>query len=117
MAGLFRRKQKTEKAQDLDALTLLTLQQRGADLTKSRNIRHYLYGASEDALKPAVAQLAQAGYSVELRPAATGGTWLALAERNEPVDASTVASGRALFERLAHETRGGDYDGWEAALG
>jgi hypothetical protein len=114
--ALFNRKTRPTDKRALDLQTLVALQRSGAVLTNARNIRHYLYGRDESALTPAVAALRAERYSVQLTPAATGGNWLALAEREEVVDASSVAVGRQLFERLASETLGGEYDGWEAAV-
>lgn len=85
-------------------------------LTNRRNIRHYLYGPDHPSMAAAEATLQAQGYTLDSRPAATGGTWLVLAEREEVVDPATVASARKLFEELASKIQGGDYDGWEAAI-
>lgn len=114
--ALFNRKARPTNKRALDLQTLAALQQNGAVLTNTRSIRHHLYGRSESALTPATAELRAEGYSVELTPEATGGNWLALAEREEVVDAASVGVARQLFERLASEAPGGDYDGWEAAI-
>jgi|SRR5438552_6149822 len=113
--ALFRKKSAASKA-DLDAQTLAQLVKAGAVLTNRRNIRHYLYAREEAAATSAVARLEAEGYRVDSRAAATGGTWLLLAERDEVVNAATVASARRLFETLAGSMNGGDYDGWEAAI-
>jgi hypothetical protein len=101
---------------DPDAQLLAVMVSRGAVLTNRRNVRHYLYGRDEDAAAPAAAALVREGYSVDSRPAATGGNWLLLAEKEEVVNAASVAAARKLFEGLANTMTGGDYDGWEAAI-
>jgi hypothetical protein len=113
--ALFKKKSPPSNA-DLDAQTLAQLVKAGAVLTNLRNVRHYLYGRNEAATSSASAALVAQGYQVESRAAATGGTWLLLAEREEVVNAASVASARQLFEGLARSMDGGDYDGWEAAV-
>jgi len=114
--SLFKRKQPTIIKPDVDSLTLANLEKRGAILTNRRSIRHFLYGQNEAAMAPAITSLQDGGYSVDSRPAASGGNWLVLAEREEIVDQASVASARILFEHLARATLGGEYDGWEASI-
>jgi glycine cleavage system regulatory protein len=61
------------------------------------------------------AELQQAGYQVEVRPAATGQQWLAKATIVIVPSTSNIALLRDRFESLA-DRLGGDYDGWEAAV-
>ena len=110
---LFKRKQTPQNA---DAETLAQLQKAGADLSNSRNVRHYLYGPDAAAMADALDRLQAAGFTTTSQPAATGGNWLLLAERQEVVNAATVAEARQLFEGLARSIPEGEYDGWEAAL-
>lgn len=115
--ALFRKKSPTPPTKtELDAATLDQLVSHGAVLTNQRNIRHYLYARNEEATPQAAEELRSLGYTVESRSAATGDTWLLLAEREEVVDSTSVAAARQLFERLSASMDGGDYDGWEAAI-
>jgi hypothetical protein len=52
---------------------------------------------------------------VEVRPAATGSNWLALARIDLVPSAQNIQMLRERFEALAARS-GGDYDGWEAAV-
>jgi hypothetical protein len=113
--GLFKRKPPIGKAA-FDAQTLAEMVKHGAVLTNRRNVRHYLYGSNESEVDRAAVTLKGGGYRVEVRPAGTGGNWLALAEREEVVNPTSVAAARALFAGLASEIQGGEYDGWEAAI-
>jgi hypothetical protein len=63
----------------------------------------------------AAAELRQAGYSVDVRPAATGSTWLALARIDLAPSEQSIREVRERFEALALQL-GGEYDGWEAAV-
>jgi regulator of RNase E activity RraB len=101
---------------EADRLTLEALVERGADLANERNVRHYLYGDSLEALRTAASRLEDAGYAVQVGRAATGPQFLAMAEQRQLLNAETAAQARQLFESLASEIPGGDYDGWEAEL-
>jgi hypothetical protein len=115
--ALFKKKSTApQNKAELDATTLAQLVKAGAVLTNRRNVRHYLYASNETTTTAAVATLRAEGYNVDSRHAATGGTWLLLAEREEVVDSTSVAAARKLFEQLADSMDGGDYDGWEAAI-
>jgi hypothetical protein len=115
--ALFKKKAPTPSSKaELDAATLAQLVKAGAVLTNRRNIRHYLYACNESATTGAAEALRAEGYKVDSRRAATGATWLLLAEREEVVDSTNVAAARELFERLSASMEGGEYDGWEAAV-
>jgi hypothetical protein len=107
---LFRR-----KPRDLDQLTLDQLKKAGGDLSKSTELVCYLYLPDESRAQQAAAQLRLAGFAVDVRPAATNPTWLALARIEMVPSRENVAMIRARFETLASQL-GGDFDGWEAAV-
>lgn len=117
MGFLDRFRQKPPPGPELDLLILRQLEGRGADLTRSRHILHFLYFADEAAAKRAVSAIESAGYEVTLTgPDEDPARWSVRAEATRVVDYSTVAGYRTRFEQIADEY-GGEYDGWEAAAG
>jgi hypothetical protein len=112
MKWLFGDKGKKKPASQgaLDQLTLQQLAQAGGNLEKPTEVVNYLYVPTQ-----AGDELRQAGYSVEVRPAATGSNWLALARIDLVPSAQNIQMLRERFEALAARS-GGDYDGWEAAV-
>ena len=116
LAGLFRRRPSAPSASMRpDQLTLHQLDMAGADRTKATEIVNYLYTPTEEAARTAADELAPAGYSLEVRPAATGSQWLALATIQVPPTEQNIELIRTRFEDLAARV-GGEYDGWEAAV-
>lgn len=113
MNFLFRKKKPSPAAGD--AAVIAALKKHGVDLTQRRSVQHYLYFPREDEAQAAAAQLRSDGFDVEVKPAALGSSWLALATHNTVVDESTIAALRARFEALVTPTAG-EYDGWEAAV-
>jgi rhodanese-related sulfurtransferase len=102
-----------------DDLVLDQLRGLGADLTKPRDARFYLYLRTEEDAGAAAEALRAEGYATVAEPSATPGgehPWLVPASRDMVVDADTIADARRLFGDLA-ERYSGDYDGWEAAAG
>jgi len=99
----------------LDDQTRRQLAQAGGDLAKPADVVNYLYLPDEPRAQKAGAELRSAGFTVEVRPAATGQKWLTKANRDMVPSAENIAQMRALLERLANQL-GGDYDGWEAAV-
>jgi rhodanese-related sulfurtransferase len=100
---------------DLDQLTLEQLAKAGANLAKPTEVIIYLYLPDEARARTAADELEQAGYHVDVRTAATGPSWLALATINMVPSLENIALLRGRFESLASRL-GGDYDGWEAAV-
>ena len=84
-------------------------------MSKPTDIVNYLYLPTEADARAAGADLTSAGYQVEVRPAATGATWLALARIDMVPSAGNIRLIRQRFEGLASRF-GGEYDGWEAAV-
>jgi regulator of ribonuclease activity B len=117
MRWLFGDKRKKHPT-DMGALDQMTLQQlvkAGANLDKPTDVVNYLYLPTEQLAESAGAELRQAGFTVEVRPAVTGSNWLALARIDMVPNAETIRLLRARFEALASKL-GGEYDGWEAAV-
>ena len=117
MKWLFGDKSK-KRGPDKNALDKLTLQQlgaAGANLAKPTDVVNYLYLPTEAPAQAAGVELRQAGFSVEVRPAATGSNWLALARMDLVPSPENIKLLRERFEGLAAKF-GGEYDGWEAAV-
>ncbi len=102
-------------AEDADQITVQKLAGMGADLSRPRQILHFLEFASGAAAEDAQAALERGGYEVTVsRPDEETTHWLVRAEAHRVVSATTVRAFRTWFERLAAE-HGGDYEGWEAS--
>ncbi|MDP9244828.1 MAG: ribonuclease E inhibitor RraB [Chloroflexota bacterium] len=97
-----------------DGAVLEQLRNAGADLSKARDVRYYLYVPTQDAATQVANELAAAGRTVDVSPAATGSDWLILVNEQVVVDATTLAARRSDFE-AALDGVDGMYDGWEAA--
>jgi rhodanese-related sulfurtransferase len=108
-------KKKPRSQGSLDQLTLQQLAKAGANLNKPTDVVNYLYVPTEQLAQAAAAKLREAGYSVEVRPAATGSNWLALARIDLVPSPENIQLLRDRFEALAAKS-GGEYDGWEAAV-
>ena len=115
MKWLFGKKKPPADKAALDLLTLQQLAKAGANLEKPTDVVNYLYLPTEPLAQQAGAELREAGYSVEVRPAATGSTWLALARIDLVPSNQNIGMLRDRFEALAMKF-GGEYDGWEAAV-
>jgi rhodanese-related sulfurtransferase len=108
-------KKKLTRQGALDQLTLQQLAKVGGNLAKPTDVVNYLYLPTEHLAQAAAAELREAGYSVEVRPAATDSNWLALARIDLVPSPENIQSLRDRFEALAGKS-GGEYDGWEAAV-
>ena len=76
---------------------------------------NYLYLPDQARAQEAAAQLRDAGYAVEVRPAAKCSTRLARENRDLVPNPAKSAEMRAKFEGVA-KLLGGEYDGWETAV-
>jgi regulator of RNase E activity RraB len=104
----------------LDVQLVAQLQQNGADITKPREILHYLYFPSEDLARNTVEQLSKSGYeaSEKLSKHSTADAakpWVVIGRRETVVNEKTIADMRMHLTEIAHRYHG-DYDGWEAAV-
>ena len=104
---------------DPDQAVLKQLRKIGANLSKPREVIHFLYFPTQVAAEQASTQLRGEGYAIDVRPAANAdqnppNPWLMEARIRAVVDETTVAPMRVRFEQLA-EAGSGEYDGWEAA--
>ena len=82
----------------------------------SQRVSHYLYFSGQEAAAPVVAELREQGFDVEERQSADGKNWLVLAHHDMVATRSVVEAMRVRMKALA-EPAGGEYDGWEAAVG
>jgi len=118
MFDRFRRKRKGPPAlppTDLDGEVIDQLRQLGADLALPRDTQHYLYAPTESAADSIAADIAGDGRKIEVRPSASGGTWLVKLNMDLVVSSESIRQLRTELESAAAR-HGGDYDGWEAAL-
>jgi hypothetical protein len=98
-----------------DAEVIDQLRAAGADLSRAREVRYYLYLPTQDQANEVADRVATSGRSIEVTPAATGSDWLVLVTEIAIVDEATMAARREEFETAVAEA-GGEYDGWEAAV-
>jgi hypothetical protein len=110
-----RRKKQSTDMGALDQMTLQQLAKAGANLDKATDVVNYLYLSTQALAQSAGAELRQAGFTVEVRAAATGSNWLALARIDMVPNAENIRLLRERFEALA-SSLGGEYDGWESAV-
>ncbi len=115
VVSLFARTPSADAVLAADRRLLATLARSGADLSRPRQVRHYLYVADERTAVEAVDALAL-DYDVEVIPCERDNGRLVVASRDEVVCIDVIAQSRCRFEELARTLRGGDYDGWDAAI-
>jgi hypothetical protein len=102
-----------------DKRVLKQLRRLGANLSRPREVIHFLYFPTQVAAEQASHQLRGEGYMIDVRPAANAAEnppnpWVMEARNHTVVDESNVQAMRQKFEDMA-EAGGGEYDGWEAA--
>lgn len=118
-SGEFEEPKESKGSKDPDQAVLKELRKIGANLSKPREVIHFLYFPTQVAAEKASTKLRGEGYAIDVRPAANAdenppNPWLMEARVHAVVDETTVAPMRARFESLA-EDGSGEYDGWEAA--
>jgi hypothetical protein len=102
-------------AGEADQITVQKLAGMGADLSRPRQIVHFLELSSRASVEDAQAALERAGYEVTVEePDEETTHYLVRAEAVRVVSSTTVEAFRTWFERLAAEL-GAEYEGWEAA--
>jgi hypothetical protein len=100
---------------EVDQIVVKQLRSLGADLTKPRHVRHFLYFGEESNARSAAEVVEQANYEVTVTPPHEKvEEWTVLAESHRIVGPDTVSGFRAWFEQIAGEWNG-EYDGWEPA--
>ena len=87
-----------------------------SDRGQTHTILHYLYFPRKKAAKKVAQQLRLEGFATEDRLGADGINWLVLARHDIVPSDEAMATAREKMEQLA-EGSGGEYDGWEAAVG
>ena len=102
-----------------DKQVLRQLRRLGANLSRPREVVHFVYFPTQVAAEQASHHLRGEGYTIDVRPAANAADnppnpWVLEARNYAVVDESNVQAMREKFEVLAEEG-GGEYDGWEAA--
>jgi len=106
-----------DTADEGDRLIIDQLRSLGADLSKPREVLHYLYVPTEAAAADAGQEARSQGYTTEVKPAAGPpgpNPWLVLATKDEVISVASARASREAFTAMA-ATHGGEYDGWEAA--
>jgi hypothetical protein len=87
----------------------------GADLTRPRHVRHFIYFQEEGFARRAAEQIEKADYSATVTaPGDDVPTWTVMAEGFRVIGEDTVPGFRAWFEHVAADYNG-EYDGWEPA--
>lgn len=100
--------------EEVDRITVRRLQGMGADLSKPRQVLHFLNFAAEPSARGAAEALERAGYATTVTASDdTTAEWSVRAEGSRVIDANTVVAFRSWFERLAVQFHG-EYEGWEA---
>lgn len=116
MSLLDRFRQQRPPPAELDLLLLRRLRSIGQDLTRAREILHFLHLPGEPEARAAATAVDAGGYDATVvAPEEPGGQWSVRAAGRRVVDETTVPAYRAWFERLADE-HGGEYDGWETPM-
>ncbi|HEX4936216.1 MAG TPA: ribonuclease E inhibitor RraB, partial [Gemmatimonadaceae bacterium] len=100
--------------QDADALALRHLAARGADLSKSRHVIHFLYFEAEEDARAAAESIDGVWRATVEPPGEEADAWCVRADGERVLRRETVEAFRSWFENVA-ETHRGEYDGWEAA--
>jgi hypothetical protein len=116
--GLFSRILRGKPPQDgaaVDQVVVRQLRGLGADLTRPRHVRHFLYFEEETFAHRAAEQIERAGYSATVTaPSDDVPVWTVVAEGFRVIGEETVPGFRAWFEHVAADYNG-EYDGWEPA--
>jgi Regulator of ribonuclease activity B len=109
-----RRRKKKLSASEGDSLVIRQLAAHGANLSRPRDVQHYLYFPTEPEASNAAQILEGEGYGVEVSMGADNINWLVLASSSQVVSPDSVVQFRSRMMEVA-SSLGGEYDGWEAA--
>jgi hypothetical protein len=100
---------------DTDQKVLDQLREAGSDLNKPHQMEFLLYFPTEESARTVANRIKAEGFSVEVKRAPQGPSWLCVAmKRMVPKRAEIAAIGRR-FNAIAQEFKG-EYDGWETSL-
>jgi len=97
-----------------DGAVIEQLRSAGADMSQPREVRYYLYLPTVADAEEVAVEADNGARSIRVEPAATGDDWLVFIVETIVVDDATMAARRNEFHGLV-DSRGGTYDGWEAA--
>lgn len=113
--GRFLRRRAPRDTAAVDEDVLRQLRRLGADLTRPRHVRHFLYFEEEAFARRAAEQIERADYTATVtEPSDQVPVWTVLAEGFRVIGPETVPGFRAWFEHVAADSDG-EYDGWEPA--
>jgi hypothetical protein len=112
---LLRRRRAPRDSAAVDQDVVRQLRGLGADLTRPRHVRHFIYFQEEGFARRAAEQIEKADYSATVTaPGDDVPAWTVMAEGFRVIGEDTVPGFRAWFEHVADDYNG-EYDGWEPA--
>jgi hypothetical protein len=102
-------------AAKVDQIVVKQLRSLGADLSRPRHVRHFLYFELQSHAQRAADEIERADYNTTIQPPKEEvPVWTVVAEGFRVIGPETVPGFRAWFEQVASEHQG-EYDGWEPA--
>jgi hypothetical protein len=112
---LLLRRRAPRDAAAVDQDVVRQLRSLGADLSRPRHVRHFIYFQEEGFARRAAEEIEKADYTTTLtEPSENVPLWTVRAEGFRVIGEETVAGFRAWFEHIADHYNG-EYDGWEPA--
>ena len=106
---------KASKNADPDSMVLDQLKKAGSNLAKPHKIEFFLYFPTQPAATEAATAIKNAGFEVDVRPAAQGPGWLCFAAKAMVPELAVLQKIRQDFTGIA-TARGGQYDGWGTGI-
>lgn len=103
------------KATELDRQVVAHMTSRGANLSKPTDIRWFVYFTARKPAEAFADLAAGGGWTIEKSHDADDGLWLVRCNRDAIVSLESVPAMRNQLNAWA-ESRGGEIDGWEAAI-
>lgn len=100
---------------EADVQTLSAMKQAGADLTKPTEVTYFLYFPTRERAEQAAGSANTGPLAANVRPAATGNTWLCEVRGVMVPSESAIHAASTRLAALA-TSLGGEYDGWEAEV-
>jgi hypothetical protein len=111
---LFRRRAPRDP-EAVDQYVVKQLRSLGADLSRPRHVRHFIYFQEEGFARRAAEEIERADYTATVtEPSEDVPVWTVRAEGYRVIGEDTVPGFRAWFEHIAADYNG-EYDGWEPA--